>query len=85
MWLEAATQIFFSLGVASGALVALASYSKPSNNTLLDSIIVCLVNSFTSIFASIIVFGVVGFKAEETNTDPALVSRSSCDGHVIVM
>ena len=83
VWLEAATQIFFSLGVATGALIALASYSKPRYNTLVDSVIVCLVNSFTSIFAAITIFSVVGFKAERSNTSPELVSHCHMSSHDI--
>ena len=74
VWLEAATQIFFSLGVSIGALVALASYTKPQYNTLANTFIVCLTNSFTSIFSSIIIFSIVGFRAVQTNTSPELVS-----------
>ena len=69
VWLEAATQIFFSLGVSTGALIALSSYTKPHYNALTDSLIVCLTNSATSIFSSIVVFSVIGFKAKQTNID----------------
>ena len=69
VWLEASTQIFFSLGVSTGALIALSSYTKPHYNALTDSIIVCLTNSATSIFSAIVVFSVIGFKAKQTNID----------------
>ena len=67
VWLEAATQIFFSLGLSLGAIIALSSYTKPSSNTLTDSLIVCFTNSFTSIFASIIVFSIIGFRSHIRN------------------
>ncbi|CAI8010278.1 Sodium- and chloride-dependent glycine transporter 2 [Geodia barretti] len=67
VWLEASTQIFFSLGVATGALIALSSYTKPHYNALTDSLIVCLINSATSIFSAIVVFSIIGFKAKQTN------------------
>ncbi|XP_034029456.1 sodium-dependent neutral amino acid transporter B(0)AT3-like [Thalassophryne amazonica] len=63
VWLDAATQIFFSLSLAFGGLIAFSSYNPQKNNCETDALIVGCVNSFTSIYASIPVFAILGFKA----------------------
>uniref|UniRef100_A0A4W5KKI6 Solute carrier family 6 member 20 n=1 Tax=Hucho hucho TaxID=62062 RepID=A0A4W5KKI6_9TELE len=62
-WINAATQIFFSLGLGFGSLIAFASYNKYNNNFEKQAIVVSMVNSSTSIFASIVTFSIYGFKA----------------------
>ncbi|XP_045557632.1 sodium- and chloride-dependent transporter XTRP3 [Salmo salar] len=62
-WINAATQIFFSLGLGFGSLIAFASYNQYNNNFQKQAIVVSMVNSSTSIFASIVTFSIYGFKA----------------------
>uniref|UniRef100_UPI003AAF027F sodium-dependent neutral amino acid transporter B(0)AT3-like n=1 Tax=Centroberyx gerrardi TaxID=166262 RepID=UPI003AAF027F len=69
VWLDAATQIFFSLSLAFGGLIAFSSYNPQKNNCERDALIVGLVNSFTSIYASIPIFAILGFKANTNYND----------------
>ena len=63
VWKAAITQIFFSIGIGYGVYVAQASYMPKGNNCYFDVVFVASVNSFTSILATLIVFGVLGFRA----------------------
>ncbi|XP_069032062.1 inactive sodium-dependent neutral amino acid transporter B(0)AT3 [Embiotoca jacksoni] len=63
VWLDAATQIFFSLSVAFGGLIAFSSYNAERNDCEKDAVLVGVINSATSLYASIPIFSILGFKA----------------------
>ncbi|KAF3833654.1 hypothetical protein F7725_024858 [Dissostichus mawsoni] len=63
VWLDAATQIFFSLSVAFGSFIAFSSYNAEMNNCERDAVLVGVINSATSLYASICIFSILGFKA----------------------
>ena len=59
-WLRAGTQIFFSLGLGFGGLIAYSSYNPANNNLKRDAIFVAITNCSTSVFAGIIIFAILG-------------------------
>jgi len=61
VWLNAYGQIFFSLSIGFGIMIAYASYLPRNSNLHLSAFITCLVNSFYSIFAGLAVFSVLGY------------------------
>merc|ERR1712062_606979 len=58
---------FFSLSVAGGGLITLASYNPFKNNVIRDTMIVCFGNCLTSFVAGFAIFSVLGFMAKELN------------------
>nr|XP_033326953.1 sodium- and chloride-dependent transporter XTRP3 isoform X3 [Megalopta genalis] len=76
VWLDAATQVFYSFGLAFGSLIAFGSYNTPDNNCVRDVILVSTCNAFTAIYASVVIFAILGFKAM-TNVDKCLASNKN--------
>ncbi|XP_058795871.1 sodium- and chloride-dependent transporter XTRP3 isoform X2 [Phymastichus coffea] len=71
VWLDAATQVFYSFGLAFGSLIAFGSYNAPQNHCVQDVLLVSACNAFTAIYASVVIFAILGFKAM-SNVDKCL-------------
>ena len=78
VWLEAATQIFFSLGLAQGALISLSTYTDEKMKAVRQSILVSLINAFTSIVVAVVVYSVLGFQATQEGSDLKRVCVCVC-------
>uniref|UniRef100_A0A803TQ89 Transporter n=1 Tax=Anolis carolinensis TaxID=28377 RepID=A0A803TQ89_ANOCA len=63
VWRQAATQVFFALGLGFGTIIAYSSYNRQDNNCHFDGLLVAFINFLTSILATLVVFAVLGFRA----------------------
>ena len=67
VWIDAAIQIFYSVGAGFGVHLAYASYNKFHNNCYRDCLVTSAVNSFTSLFSGFVIFTYLGYMAKSQN------------------
>ncbi|XP_069913023.1 sodium-dependent dopamine transporter [Oryctolagus cuniculus] len=65
VWIDAATQVCFSLGVGFGVLIAFSSYNKFTNNCYRDALVTTAINSLTSFSSGFVVFSFLGYMAQK--------------------
>ncbi|PIO70401.1 sodium-dependent neutral amino acid transporter B(0) family protein [Teladorsagia circumcincta] len=66
VWLEAATQIFYSMGLGFGGLIAFGSYNPIKNDCKKDAKWLALCNVLTSLYTALVVFCVLGYMGHNT-------------------
>lgn len=66
IWLAAASQIFFTLSLGFGIMIAYASYNEEGQDITGDALITSLSNSAISLFAGFVVFSILGYMATTT-------------------
>ncbi|TRY57272.1 hypothetical protein DNTS_003317 [Danionella cerebrum] len=81
VWINAAAQIFNSIGIGFGSLMAMASYNSYNNNVLKDTLAISITNSLTSIFAGFVIFSAFGYMSHLQNVP---VSEIAVDGPGLV-
>lgn len=67
IWSSASTQNIYSVGVAFGAHIALASHNRFHNNLFRDATILTLFNTLTSILGGFVVFSFLGHASVKLN------------------
>lgn len=68
VWRDAFTQIFFTLSLGFGIMIAYASYLPRKSQIVRDSLIISGINCLFSLFAGFGVFAVLGYMATTTAT-----------------
>ncbi|XP_029039505.2 sodium- and chloride-dependent glycine transporter 1-like isoform X2 [Osmia bicornis bicornis] len=76
IWGQAASQVFYSLGIGCGSLITLSSYSDFKNNCHRDAIFVTITNLLTSIFAGFVIFSIMGFLSKQMGLPISQVIKS---------
>ena len=69
IWLDAASQTFFSLCLGYGTVISFSSYNKTKNNCIYDAFTIVLINCGTSIFAGTVIYSILGHRQLDLGQD----------------
>lgn len=76
IWIAAASQVFFTLSLATGIMIAYSSFNKPNCNILKNGLTIAFSDALISIFSGFVVFSIVGYMAHETGQSVQEVATS---------
>ncbi|MBU90544.1 sodium-dependent transporter [Candidatus Woesearchaeota archaeon] len=65
VWIAAVSQVFFSLSIAFGVMIAYSSYNKKGSDINKNAFTVGIADTVIAIIAGFVVFGTLGFMAEQ--------------------
>nr|WLN44345.1 AAT6 [Sinonovacula rivularis] len=77
VWLDAAIQVFFSLGPTYGGVISLASHNHFRQKSIVEVTVCVLLDTFTAFYAGLVVFSCLGFMAKETGVSVDELAKSS--------
>ena len=77
IWIDAFSQIFFTLSLAFGIMITYASYVPRKVDLLQDALVVSVGNCLFSVLAGFAVFGTLGYMATTLNKPVAEVVKES--------
>ncbi|XP_064467217.1 sodium-dependent noradrenaline transporter-like [Ornithodoros turicata] len=81
VWVDAACQVFYSVGVGFGVHLTYASYNPFHNNCYRDCLMTTIVNSFTSFYSGFVIFVYLGYMAAKQGVP---IDRVATEGHGLV-
>ena len=76
VWMDAFSQIFFTLSLAFGIMIAYASYLPKRSKIVKDSFFISIINCSFSVFAGLGVFSVLGYMANTTSLEIGQVVKN---------
>jgi neurotransmitter:Na+ symporter, NSS family len=76
IWLAAISQIFFTLTLGFGVMIAYASYNKENQDVTSDAFTTAILNSIISLFAGFVVFAVLGYMTVQAGVDISEVATA---------
>ncbi|KAG8180089.1 hypothetical protein JTE90_027869 [Oedothorax gibbosus] len=81
VWVDAAVQVFFSVGVGFGVHLTYASYNNFHNNCYRDCLLTTAVNSLTSFYSGFVIFIFLGYMSHKHDLP---IQSVATDGHGLV-
>jgi neurotransmitter:Na+ symporter, NSS family len=76
VWIDAFSQVFFTLSLGFGIMIAYASYLPRKTEIVKDSIVISVANCVFSIITGLGVFSVLGYMAQQSSQPVGEVVRS---------
>lgn len=81
VWIDAAVQVFYSIGVGFGVHLTYASFNSHNNNCHRDCLMTSAVNALTSVYSGLVVFVYLGYMAQNLGIE---IDKVASEGYSLV-
>jgi len=81
VWIDAAGQVFYSIGVGFGVHLTYASFNSHNNNCYRDCLMTSAVNALTSVYSGLVVFVYLGYMATNLGIE---IDKVASEGYSLV-